>query len=266
MKSLRTRIDHILLDPNVYEELETLRSDGTIPLVFPEIEAMVGFGGEDSGHKDLWEHTKLVVGQTKRQVILRWAALFHDVGKPRCFAKDAAGKISFHHHEAMSAKLFVKAAERNQLFTKDESKEIKFLIYNLGHVEAYELDWLDSAVRRLHRLAGEHFDSLLAIARADITTRHAHKRQAHHERMKSLRERAEELARLDAIPAALPSGLGARITQEFGIPPSPTLGMLMAALKALVEAGKIERQAAPDVFVSHIRANPGEFPGVKGIE
>lgn len=264
MKDLRNRIDRILLDPHVYEELEIFRSSGTLALVFPEIEAMVGFGGEDSGHKDLWEHTKLVVGQTKRQAILRWAALFHDVGKVRCFARDAQGKISFHHHEAMSAKLFAKVADRVQLFTREEAKEIKFLIYNLGHVEAYETDWLDSAVRRLHRLAGGHFDGLLALARADITTKHAHKRQAHHERMKSLRERAEELARQDAIPAALPTGLGARITQEFGIPPSPTLGMLMAALKALVEAGKIERQADPDVFVAHIRANPGDFPGVKG--
>lgn len=261
---LRTRIDHILLDPNVFEELEILRSDGTIALMFPEIEALVGFGGEDSGHKDLWEHTKLVVGQTKRQVLLRWAALYHDVGKPRCFSKDADGKIAFHHHESVSAKLFAKMAERVQLFTRDEAKEIKFLVYNLGHVEAYEIDWSDSAVRRLHRLAGEHFDSLLALARADITTKHAHKRQAHHERMKHLRDRAEELARQDAIPAALPSGLGARITQELGVPPSPTLGILMAALKALVEAGKIERQADPDVYIRHIKTHPEQFPGVRG--
>ncbi len=108
-RSLRTRIDHVLLDRDVFDQLETLRSDGTIPLMFPEIEALVGFGGEDSGHKDLWEHTKLVVGQTKSQVLLRWAALFHDVGKPRCFTKNAQGKISFHHHESVSAKLFAKA-------------------------------------------------------------------------------------------------------------------------------------------------------------
>jgi poly(A) polymerase len=263
LQGLRGRVDRILLSPDVFEELEQLRTDGTLTLLFPELEALIGFGGEDSGHKDLWEHTKRVVAQTKNQTLLRWAALFHDVGKPRCFARDARGKISFHHHEAMSAKLFAKMAARVQLFTPEETKEIKFLVYNLGHVEAYEKDWTDSAVRRLRRLAGEHFDGLLALARADITTKHANLRQRHHERMKHLRERAEDLARQDAIPAALPTGLGEVLSQEFGVPPSQALGDLMKALKGLVEAGTIARQAEAVVYVAYIRAHPQDFPGVK---
>ena len=80
---------------------------------------------------------------------MRWAALFHDVGKVPTFSR-AKGKVTFHGHEVMSARLFDKAARRSGL---DDAfrKHVRFLVRHLGRVEAYEPDWTDSAVRRLHR-------------------------------------------------------------------------------------------------------------------
>lgn len=248
---------------DVVERLEELNRTGALAKLFPEVQAMVGFGGGDSGHKDLWGHTKQVVLQTKRLPHLRWAALFHDVGKPTCFTREG-GEVSFHNHEIVSARLFHQAWSRLKFMTRDEMENVRFLIRNLGHVEAYEHLWTDSGVRRLRGLVGDRLEDLLALARADITTKHAHKRDAHYRRLKELRERVEFLSDVDAIPPALPTGLGVRITQEFGVPPSQELGRIMAALKALVETGWLPRQADHQVHVDYIKNHPGEFPGVKG--
>jgi poly(A) polymerase len=259
----RGELDEVLLSPEVVVRLEGLNQDGTLAEMFPEVHAMVGFGGGDTGHKDLWGHTKQVVAQTLRVPHLRWAALFHDVGKPSCFTKEANGEVSFHLHEGKSARLFNQAASRTKLFTREERDLIYFLIRNLGHVEAYEPHWTDSAVRRLRVDSQGHLDDLLALARADITTKHANKRAAHHQRMKELKDRVEDLTALDSIPPALPTGLGLRITAEFGIPPGPPLGRALGVLKAAVEAGHLPRQADPQVLVDYLRANMTDLTTVK---
>jgi len=238
----KSRLEAVLMGRDVEEGLERLRSTGTIATMFPEVEALVGFGGGDTGHKDLWGHTKRVVAQCLRQPHLRWAALFHDVGKVRCFQRAADGTVSFHHHEVVSARLFRQADVRTQLFTKLEADRVHFIVENLGYVEGYETDWTDSAVRRVYRHAGRHFEDLMAVARADITTKHMNKRLRHLRRMHEFRVRAEELARLDAIPPALPKGLGEVLSKTFDIPPSRELGNLMKVLKDAVETGTLERQ------------------------
>lgn len=249
----RPSFEQALLSPHAYDQLEVLRSTGAF-MVFPEIEALVGFGGGDTGHKDLWDHTKKVVSQSLQTSVLRWAALFHDVGKPKCIRRDAKGAIAFHGHEAMSAKMFKKAAQKVGFFTEEETRYIGLLIYDLAKVEEYDSTWTDSAVRRLLRGTKAHFNDLVSLARADISTQNAAKREQHHRRMKELKDRAWELDRIDAIPPALPKGLGTSLTQEFGIPPSATLGKLMDALKAAVESGDLPRQSDISTVLQYVRA------------
>ena len=110
-------LDGLLLSRNVIDNLEGLQTGGTLLVMFPEVQALVGFGGDDSGHKDLWGHTKQVVSQCVPKANVRWAALFHDVGKVKCFRR-IEGVVSFHGHEAVSAKLFKRAAERTNIFSK----------------------------------------------------------------------------------------------------------------------------------------------------
>jgi poly(A) polymerase len=259
----RKLFDIGLVSPRAAAFLEDLQERRVLAQTFPEVQALVGFGGGDTGHKDLWGHTKQVVTQTLCRPSLRWAALFHDVGKPHCFVKDPVTEdISFHMHEGVSARLWKKAAARTGWFKPEEISKVHFLIYHLGRVEAYENSWTDSAVRRLREDMGEHMGDLTALARADITTKHSHKREEHHRRLHTLEKRIEALTAIDATPPALPTGLGSRLTEEFGIPPSPALGAIMASLKALVEAGKIERQAPVEVHVAYIKAHLEEFPNV----
>lgn len=233
--------------------LQSLVRSGELAGLFPEIHAMVGFGGSGTQHKDLWWHTKLVVSQCPANVLVRWAALFHDVGKVQTF-QFKTGKVTFHGHEALSGKLFSDAAKRTKWFSRDERRYVRSLIHNLGHIESYELDWSDSAVRRLHKLAGEHFADLVALASADITTRHEDKRSRHYRRMADLVERAEALAAADAVLPALPTGLGDVLMAELGLKPGRELGALMKALKAAVEAGELPRSAEPEVYLAWLKA------------
>lgn len=247
-------LDQALMSDHPDEELTRLEQTGLLREWFPEVYAMVGFGGEDQGHKDLWQHTKTVVRQTVRKLEVRWAALFHDVGKVQTFSR-ANGKVTFHAHEIVSARLFNKAARRAGL-NPARRKHIQFLVRYLGYVESYGSDWTDSAVRRVHRETGDYFGDLVSLARADITTRHAYKRRQHQERMDELQRRAEDIAKQDAKLPLLPKGLGSRIISDLKLTPGPRVGHLMAHLKAAVEAGELPARADYEVYLEYLKSQP----------
>lgn len=234
----RQGFDRVLLNSQVRILLQDLLIEGDLQLTFPEVHALVGFGGVDQGHKDLWEHTKQVVYQCSTEVLIRWAALFHDVGKIHCFKKTEAG-ISFHHHEVISARLFRQAAARTRFFTVPEARYIAQLIEYLGYVESYDSTWTDSAIRRLQHTVQDTFADLISLSRADITTRHESKRLAHRRRIQELWDRAEDIRRSDAIVPMLPKGMGTALTESLGIPPSPALGKVMESLKRAVQTGDL---------------------------
>jgi poly(A) polymerase len=245
-------VDQALMSRKPGRELEVLWEAGVLGEVFPEVTAMVGFGGSGQGHKDLWWHTKLVVEQAAEVRAVRWAALFHDVGKVQTFSR-ASGKVSFHGHEALSARLFDVASRRSGM-PDDLRKHIRFLVRHLGHIESYLPEWTDSAVRRLHKEVALHFDDLLALACADITTKHADKRRRHQLRMQELADRAHRIAEEDATLPALPKGLGTAVIQGLGIAPGPEVGRIMADLEEAVAAGTLPPRAEFEVYIEYLRA------------
>lgn len=248
----------LLLGRHPDEALELLQTTGVLAGTFPELQNMVGFGGHGQGHKDLWAHVKQVVLQSKADIVIRWAALFHDVGKVETLSRDT-GKVSFHQHEFASARLFRRAMQRSQLLDSDVEKHVHFLVGHLGLVEAYSAEWTDSAVRRLMKDLGEHFDRTLMLARADITTKHAHKREKYYQLIHNLSERAKTIAAQDAIVPPLPKGIGDALMQAFGIPPSKRLGDLKAALEKAVEAGRVEGHQESHHYVEFVSKHRDEF-------
>lgn len=248
----------VLMGKHPDEGLEVLQEAGILRSMLPEVQAMVGFGGHGQGHKDLWSHTKQVVKQTKAQPSLRWASLFHDVGKVSTFSR-AGGKVSFHQHEFVSATMLRRALTRTALVDGETLQEALAVVRNLGLVEAYEPEWTDSAVRRLHKELGEHFDRVLLVARADITTKHAHKREKHHARLHELAERARLIAEQDAVVPPLPKGLGDALMTAFGIPPSKRLGDLKAALEKAVGEGRVEAHRDAAHYVEFVTGHRDDF-------
>lgn len=247
---LTSRTPHLLL--------ESAQQSGHLGEDFPEIQAMVGFGGSDRGHKDLWDHTKKVVRQAKNIPEIRWAALWHDVGKVRVFSTDL-GKVTFHRHEQVSARFFREAMQRTKMAPRTFRSKVYGLVWNLGLVEGYSPEWTDSAVRRLHRELGPLFRETLLLARADVTSRHKYKREKVHRLVHDLEQRALRLAAEDAKSPPLPKGLGNCIMTTFGIPPSKLLGGIKTALEKDIEAGLLESGLDSDFYIEYLRLHSERF-------
>lgn len=254
----RGMLDRMLAAHDVESQLEFLHKIGILGQLFPSVQALVGFGGGESGHKDLWDHTKRVVHQmAPDDVALRWACLFHDVGKPHSFTRHG-GKVAFHGHEAVSARLFRRDAEQSKLFTAEEVERIGFIIENLGHVESYEFEWTDSAVRRLIALLGDRRDDVLAVGRADCTTGQQSMKNRHRRLTTDLERRVNEVLAADALPPALPTGLGEAVIAKLGFGNPMTrdeqqkMGQVWNALKAKVEAGELPRNADFSVYLEQL--------------
>ena len=193
-------MDMVMLGHRPDLGLRSLERSGWIEALMPEIQAMVGFGGYEEGHKDLWEHTLRVVRNAPPRLEVRWAALFHDVGKPGSFRKKG-GKVSFHGHEARSVRAFRHVANRTALFPDHDFRaRVAAMIETLGNIESYRSDWTDSAVRRVRKRIEDDrvWADLLDLARADVTSAHESKRNRCRARTDELETRAAELLRADA--------------------------------------------------------------------
>ena len=139
---------------------------------------MVGFGDGEWRHKDVWKHTKQVVRQSVPRIEVRWASLFHDIGKVKTRTISPEGKVHFLGHAEVGARMFDRVDRRLPLFADEPTlrSTVRFLILHHLRANQYEASWTDSAVRRFARELGVHLDDLLCLARADITTKRPEKK------------------------------------------------------------------------------------------
>jgi poly(A) polymerase len=257
---IRSRLDAILMARHADVGLQLLLDVGCIPALLPELSKMVGFGDGET-HKDVWRHTKQVVIQCVPRLAVRWAALMHDIGKPRTHSVAADGTVHFFHHAEEGARMFERLERRLGLFAADPevSEEIRFLILHHQRAHQYEEDWTDSAVRRFARDIGPSLDDLMALSRADMTTKRREKRRRFLFQLKDLQDRIAALAAEDAKPAPLPKGLGDELMRAFELPPSRLIGELRRALEALVEAGELAPGQSSDVYIEFVRSQRARF-------
>jgi poly(A) polymerase len=230
----------VLRDVNV--ALQWLHDTGALARLLPELEATVDFSQESGRkHKDVWEHTKQVVKQAVPRPEVRWAALLHDVGKvpTRTFTTD--GKVHFHGHAEVGARMFDPISKRFAL-DRPFKGTVRFLILHHLRANQYAPSWTDSAVRRFDREMSEHLQDLLDLSRADITSKRPGRRQELLRQIHSLSVRIETLRELDAKQPPLPTGLGTAISAKFGIPPSRKIGDLKRALEDACERGELEER------------------------
>lgn len=242
-------LDIIMLSNRPDLGLESLQRSGFIFALLPEVENIVGFGGKKEGHKDLWDHTKKVVLNTPARLPVRWAALFHDIGKPFSFRREN-GKVTFHGHEYASVRLFDQISNRTVLFPDRQFRNyVSRLIEILGRVEEYDKSWSDSAVRRLRSqvYSNEQWVDLLDLARADCTTSKEHKRLAIMSEIDDLKFRSHELIarELEQNKNKLPKGLGLIISKELNLQ-GRALGNAMKILSDAVSNPKINLSASCD--------------------
>lgn len=251
----KTYFDRQLLNHSRdHDTLEPMLQSGLLAHHLPEVATMIHFG-DDHQHKNLWRHTKIVVSQCPHHINLRWAALFHDTGKPATFCNDE-GKISFHGHEAAGARIFQRViCPRTGWWDTDPTgaEQIRWLIHNSGRTYSENInDWTDSAVRRLITDCGPHLDLLIQFVRADITTSRQKRYQQHQRQLDELERRIASVKQRDRDQHPLPKGLGSALLIAYGSPrPGKWLGQEMDRLKQLVLTGQLLRDQPIEYYLKH---------------
>ena len=250
---VREHLEQLLLAPHVEEALQWLHDAGLLAVVLPEIDATVGWAQElERRHKDVWAHTKQVVAQSDPEPGLRWAALLHDVGKVPTRELTAEGKVTFHGHAEVGAKMFDKVARR-LAFPRPLRTRVRWLILHHLRANQYLSSWSDSAVRRFDRQMGEYLEDLLRLSRADITSARKQRREAAQRQIDELWQRISELRRADSVRPPLPSGLGHAIMEQLGLAPGRQIGELKRWLEQQVAVEAIEPHREESYYVDHLR-------------
>jgi poly(A) polymerase len=258
---LRAALDRIILSRHPDAGLDALLVTGTLDALLPEVKAMVGFGDGEWRHKDVWKHTKQVVLQSVPRLEVRWAALFHDIGKVRTRSISESGEVHFFGHAEVGARMFKKLDKRQKLFVHEPSlkESVHFLVLHHLRASAYDPKWTDSAVRRFAREIGPHLDDLLCLSRADITTKRPEKKRRGIETIHALAERIQQLAAEDAVVPLLPSGIGNELMQAFRLPPSRLIGDVKRALEGAIEAGEIPGYQDSAFYVEFVAQHRTRF-------
>lgn len=247
----RFAVETIILSDHPDYGLESLNKSGSIKNLFPGLLPIIGFGGGKTGHKDLWAHTKQVVKQCPKDLVIRFAALYHDTGKPSSFRMTKHG-ATFHMHEIRSVEIFRHDSEISPIFVnKEENDRIAKLIRSLGQIESYDESWSDGALIRMHKEIAEEWKPTCLLAKADVTSARPGRRDVIAGKVDAMDERLKTLLRAAEKQAAmkLPKGLGQVIERTLGIKPGREMGALIKRLQHDVERGEIGVYSDPNDYV-----------------
>lgn len=218
----RDRLSEILTADDPMELLWVANEDGFFSAYVPEISALAMEQDPVHRHKDVLTHTFMVTANTSPRLVVRLAALFHDVGKSRT-RRYVKGKVTFHHHEAVGARM-----TRDRLtalgYEPAMVEGVARLVELSGRFHGYQHGWEDSAVRRYARDAGPLLGDLNELVRCDCTTRHPEKVRGLQRRMDELEGRIRQLAVDEARKAERPELDGAEIMELLGIGPGRAVG------------------------------------------
>ncbi|MEI8000974.1 MAG: CCA tRNA nucleotidyltransferase [Actinomycetes bacterium] len=227
---IRDELSKLLLADDPTAGLWLLCETGLSDEFLPELNAMRLEQDPIHTHKDVLAHTIAVVRNTRPELLLRLAALFHDVGKPRTrsFAK---GGVSFHHHEVVGARMTEERMKALR-YPADLVADVTQLVYLHLRIHTYAMGWTDKAVRRYVRDAGPLLDELNHLQRCDCTTRNPKRAATLARRMDDLEERITELRAQEEIDAIRPPLDGRQVMDHLGVAPGRVVG---DALEFLLE-------------------------------
>ena len=248
---IREELTRLVLGADPRAGLELLVDTGLADAVLPELPALRLEIDEHHQHKDVYEHTLQVLERAIRlertgpDLILRLAALLHDIGKPPTRRHQPGGGVSFHHHEVVGAKL-AKRRLRALTYGKDLIEPVCRLIDLHLRFHGYgSAGWTDSAVRRYVTDAGDQLDRLHHLVRSDCTTRNRRRAAALAASYDDLEERITRLAEQEELSRIRPDLDGAAVMQLLGLPPGPQVGAALKHLLALrMEHGPLSREDA----------------------
>ena len=248
----------MLLGAQPWLGIDLMVTTGLADYVFPELPRLQLAQDEHHQHKDVYAHSLQVLRQAMDQeaagepdLVLRWAALVHDIGKPdtREFTED--GRVSFHQHEVVGAKL-VRNRMRKLKYSKAMVRDVSQLVYLHMRFHGFsEGQWTDSAVRRYVTDAGDLLPRLHKLVRADCTTRNKRKAAWLRQMYAQLEERIADLAAKEDLAKVRPDLDGKEIMAILGLQPGPDVGGAWSYLKEVrLERGPLDRDEAIKVLTT----------------
>lgn len=247
---VRDELNKLILSAHPRKGLSLLVDTGLAGHVLPELPALRLESDEHHRHKDVYDHTLIVLEQAMEleeepDLTLRLAALLHDIGKPRTRRFEKDGRVSFHHHEVVGAKMTKKrmiALKYSNELVKDVSRLVELHLRFHGYGAG---EWTDSAVRRYVRDAGPLLDRLHKLTRSDCTTRNKRKAAALSRAYDGLEERIAELKGREELDAIRPDLDGNQIMEVLGVKPGPAVGKAYKYMLELrLENGPMGHDAA----------------------
>ncbi|WP_172382866.1 CCA tRNA nucleotidyltransferase [Streptomyces sp. MNP-20] len=248
---VRDELNKLILAAHPRKGLALLVDTGLAAHVLPELPALRLERDEHHRHKDVYDHTLIVLEQAMAleedgpDLTLRLAALLHDIGKPRTRRFETDGRVSFHHHEVVGAKMTKKrmtALKYSNELVKDVSRLVELHLRFHGYGTG---EWTDSAVRRYVRDAGPLLERLHKLTRSDCTTRNKRKANALSRAYDGLEERIARLQEQEELDAIRPDLDGNEIMEVLNVGPGPVIGQAYKFLLELrLENGPMGRDAA----------------------
>ncbi|GAA2023505.1 CCA tRNA nucleotidyltransferase [Pseudokineococcus marinus] len=275
---VRVELEKLLLGASPREGLELLVGTGLAEHVLPELPALQLEIDEHHRHKDVYEHTLTVLEQAIAledppgadgegavpgpDLVLRLAALLHDVGKPATRRFEPGGGVSFHHHEVVGAKMTarrLKALRFDSATTKQVARLVELHLRFHGYAGG---EWTDSAVRRYVTDAGPLLSRLHRLTRSDSTTRNRRKAARLAAAYDSLEHRIVELQEAEELAAVRPDLDGGQIMAALGVPPGPVVGRAYRHLLELrLDRGPLGEEAAREALLAWWAEQPEAAAG-----
>ncbi|WP_413467018.1 CCA tRNA nucleotidyltransferase [Mycolicibacterium sp. 120270] len=232
-------LDKLILGADPPAGIDLMVESGLGDVVLPEIGAMRMAIDEHHQHKDVYQHSLTVLRQAIEledegpDLVLRWAALLHDIGKPATRRHEPGGGVSFHHHEVVGAKM-VRKRMRALKYSKQMVDDVSQLVYLHLRFHGYgDGKWTDSAVRRYVTDAGPLLPKLHKLVRADCTTRNKRRAARLQANYDELEARIAEIAAKEDLQRVRPDLDGNEIMQILDIPAGPQVGEAWNYLKEL---------------------------------
>ncbi|WP_169586158.1 CCA tRNA nucleotidyltransferase [Antrihabitans stalactiti] len=248
---VHAELDKLILAEHPLEGIDIMCATGLADRVLPEVPAMKLEIDEHHQHKDVYQHSLTVLQQAidledgSPDLVLRWAALLHDIGKPDTRKLEQGGGVSFHHHEVVGAKM-VRRRMRALKYPKSVIEDVATLVFLHLRFHGYgKGQWTDSAVRRYVTDAGDLLPRLHKLVRADCTTRNKRRAAALQATYDDLESRIAKLQAAEDLAKVRPDLDGNAIMELLGIPAGRDVGRAWRFLKELrLDRGPLPRDEA----------------------
>ena len=251
-----SELNKIMLTPVPSKGFIDLERCGLLELILPELTALEGRETRNGiSHKDIFYHTLQVLDNVSQQsdnLWLRWAALLHDIGKPRCKSFSPTAGWTFYNHNLIGEKMVKSIFIRLKLPTDERMKYVKKLVgMHMRPIGIADDIVTDSAVRRLLFDAGDDIDDLMTLCESDITSRNEIRKRQFIENFHTVRQKLRDIEEKDRIRNFQPPVDGDEIMRLFNLTPCAAVGTLKTTVKDAILDGKIpnEHDAALQLII-----------------